>query len=125
MKDKEGTELAAGDLIMLIIDTPVEHPAELVIFLENEEYTYKLVDVDPETGESTERTETTNKIKYYPISDDGLEVAKHDAGQTQTKFHRQQKYIVTEMKSRHLLKMDSNNLSGYEKTLHDSIVALI
>lgn len=125
MKDRKGTELVRGDLIMYIVDTPVEHPTELVIFLENEEYTYKVTDVNALTGTSTERTETTNKVKYYPLTDLGLEVAKYDAGQTQTGLHRQQKYIITNTKSDNVLKVSSDKLSGYTKTLYTAIAALL
>lgn len=119
MKDSANIELIEGDLVLLTIDTPIEHPAELIIFIENEEYVYDV------TEDGEEKTITTNKVKYYPINKEGLQVAKFDAGVTQTDFHRQKKFIVTNICSKNLLKLDSNTLTGYNKTLFDSIVALL
>jgi len=44
MKDNQGTELVRGDLVLLTIDTPVEHPAQLIIYLNNKVLTY-MVDI--------------------------------------------------------------------------------
>ena len=121
MKDEKGIELVEGDLVMLTIDTPVEHPAELIIFLENKEYTFDVSGEDPLTGEYTERTETTNTVKYYPITEEGLQVAKYDNGTEQLGMHRQQEYTVDNIKPKHLLKVDDFTLRGYDKTIYDDI----
>lgn len=119
MKDRNKEELVRGDLIMFTIDTPVEHTAELVIYIQNHERVY---DVE-EDGEA--KTVTTNTIQYYPLSKEGVEVATHDSGATTTKMHRQQKYEVTQMEPRHLLKFDDNTLRGQNKVYYDAIKALM
>lgn len=119
MKDSKNIDLAEGDLVILTIDRPTEHPAELIIFLNAVERTYKI------TEDDVELTKTTNEVHYYPITDEGLEVAKFDAGVTQNNFHRQTKYTVTNTLPKHVLKMDETQLRGYTKTLYDSIIALL
>ncbi len=119
MKDKEGIELVEGDLIMLTIDTPVEKPSQLVIFLN---FIEEVTSIDS-NGNETSNTGST--LHYYPISDLGLEVAKFDNGVTQTGFYRKEKYTATNINSINLLKMKSSNLKDYKKTLYDAIVALL
>lgn len=124
MKDSEGTDLVRGDLVMLTIDTPVEHPAELIIFLENDVLTY-MVDVDDDDIIDQQKEVTINTVLYYPISDEGLEVANYDAGTVMTAMHRQQEFKVTNVDPKHLLKFSDKGLRGYSKTLYDSIQALL
>ena len=119
MKDSSGQELERGDLMMITIDTPLEHPAELVIYLSHKEIVYKV------TEDEVELTKTINTIKYYPISEHGLEVAKTDAGIDIKKFHREKGYEVTNMEPRHLLKFNPGKLRGYSKALYDEIAALL
>ena len=119
MRDSLGTDLTRGDLMMITIDTPVEHPAQLVIYLSHKEIVYDV------TEDGVESTKTINTIKYYPISEEGLEVAKHDAGVVVAKFHRTKGFEVTNMEPRHLLKFNAGSLRGYSKALYDSIIALI
>lgn len=119
MKDKNNIELVRGDIVMVIIDTPVEKPTELVVYLEMEEET---------TGYDSNdnaQTKTTRNLKYYPITDEGLEVAKYDADATLPKLYRTEKFIYTNIESRHLLKMPTSSVRGYKKELYDSIVALL
>ena len=119
MKDKEGVDLVEGDLVMVTIKTPTQNPAFLAIFLNYEEYVYKI------TVNEEEVSRTTNTLHYYPITDDGLEVAKFDNGVNQPKMHREQKFTLTNIKAEDLLKMDPLKLRGYQKTLYDSIIALL
>jgi len=119
MKDSNNIELVRGDLVMLTIDTPIHHPAELVIFLDIEEYVFKV------TEDGEERTETTKTLHYYPLTKEGLEVANYDAGVEQLKFHRQQKYTASNICPVHLLKVDGAKLNGYAKTVFDEISALL
>jgi hypothetical protein len=118
MKDKEGTTLTRGDLTMLIIDTPVDQVAGLVMFLENEEYT-----VQAEDDDGNEILKNVNTVLYYPITDEGLEVAKYDNGNAPATMHREKKFTVTNVEPKHLLKMDSSNLRDYQKTLFTNISA--
>ena len=124
MKDSKGTELVEGDLIMISIDTPIAHPAELIIYISNEE-NITVIDSDEDGIEDSRREVVTNTIRYYPLSDLGLEVATFDNGGTQNLLHREQKYTVTNIEPRHVLKMNPNTLSGYAKTLYDNISAQI
>jgi len=119
MKDSLGQELTRGDLMMITIDTPVEHPAQLVIYLSHKEIVYAV------TEDGVESTKTINTIKYYPLSEEGLEVAKHDAGVVVRNFHRTKGFEVTNMEPRHLRKFDPGSLVGYTKTLYNSIIALL
>ena len=119
MKDSLGQDLTRGDLMMITIDTPVEHPAELVIYLSHKEIVYDV------TEDGVESTKTINTIKYYPISEGGLEVAKTDSGIVLNSFHRVKGYEVTNMEPRHLRKFNPGSLSGYTKSLYDSIKALV
>jgi hypothetical protein len=119
MKDRNNVELVEGDFIMIVIDNPQETPALLVIYLDNEEYTYEVT----ENGE--ERSVTTNTIKYYPITDEGLEVAKFDASVTQLLPHREKKFNITNIHPDNVIKMNTSVLRGYNKTLFDSITALL
>jgi len=124
MKDSNNIELNEGDLTMYSIDTPTQHPAELIIYLSNEEIITH-VDIDDDNDPDASTTVVTNTVKYYPITDEGLEVAKFDAGVTQNNFHRQEKYNLTNMEPRHILKVDTFTLRGHQKTLYDSIIALL
>lgn len=119
MKDKNGVELAKGDPVLLTIRTPIEHPAEIVIFKEQHDREYYII----KDGE--EKEELTCDIEYYPITTEGKEVATFDSGATQTKFHREKKFLATNVKPKDLIKMDSGTFSGYKKTLFDEIVALL
>ena len=119
MKDRNNTELVEGDFIMIVVDNPQETPALLVIYLNNEEYTYKV------TEDGEERTITTDTIHYYPITDEGLEVAKYDAGVTQLLAHREEKFNITNICSDNIIKMNTDVLRGYNKVLFDSIIALL
>ena len=56
MKDSEGTDLVRGDLVMLTIENPVEHPAELIIFLENDAV---VVNTDLNGDDKVDTTTTT------------------------------------------------------------------
>jgi len=85
MKDIDGTELVKGDACILVLDKPVENPSQIIIFLKSEEYVYKVI------KDGTERTKTTDTIKYYPLTDNGLEVANYDAGVNNASLHREQK----------------------------------
>ena len=115
MKDSTGIELTRGDLVMITIDTPVERPADLIIYLSFEEYVHTITD------DGQERTETTTTVHYYPLLKEGVEVAKYDNGVSQSLAHREQKYTIKNIESRHLLKMDPLTLRGYSKTLYDQI----
>ena len=119
MKDRNNVELVEGDFIMIVVDNPQETPALLVIYLNNEEYTYKV------TEDGEERTKTTDTIHYYPITDEGLEVAKYDAGVTQLLPHRQKKFNITNICSDNIIKMNTSVLRGHNKTIFDSIIALL
>ena len=119
MKDSLGQELERGDVILITIDTPVEHPAQLVIYLSNKEIVYDV------TEDGVESTKTINTIKYYPLSEEGLEVAKHDAGVVVRNFHRTKGFEVTNMEPRHLRKFNPGSLMGYVKSIYDSITALL
>lgn len=119
MKDKNGIELVKGDLVILSIDNPIDHPAQKVIFKNQIERVISI------TEDGQERTKKICDINYYPISDKGLEVAKFDAGQSQAIMHREKEYKATNIKPRHLIKLNAGTLRGYEKTLYDSIVALL
>ena len=118
MKDNEGTELVAKDLVMVTIETPITRPAEVVIFIENEPLTVREVDAD-----GAEITRNIDNLKYYPITDEGLEVANADNGNAATTIHREKKYILSNVEPKHLLKMSTANLRGYNKVLYDAIVA--
>lgn len=124
MKDSKGVDLVEGDLILITIDTPVHHPAELIIYISNEENII-VTDTNEDGIEDGRTTTITNTIKYYPLTPQGLEVAIFDNGGTQAAIHREQKFTVTNIEPRHVLKMDANKLSGYAKTLYDSISAEI
>lgn len=119
MKDKNGIELVEGDAVILSIDTPIERPSQKVIFKSQVERTIRVME------DGTEVTKKVCDIFYYPITDEGLEVAKFDAGHTQTALHREREFKATNIKPRHLIKMNSGTLRGYTKTLYDSIVALL
>jgi hypothetical protein len=119
MKDKNGIDLVEGDLVILSIDTPIDHPAQKVVFKNQVERTISI------SQDGEERTKKVCDINYYPISDEGLEVVKKDAGQTQALLHREEEYKATNIKPRHLIKLNTGTLRGYEKTLYDSIVALL
>jgi hypothetical protein len=73
--------------------------------------------------DGTETTRDIHNLKYYPITDEGLEVAKFDNGNAPSTLHREQKYIYSNIESKHVLKMDKNNFRGYQKTLYDNIIA--
>jgi hypothetical protein len=118
MKDSIGQDLERGDLLMITIDTPLEHPAELIIYLSHKEIVYKV------TEDGVESTKTINTIRYYPISEEGLEVAKHDAGISVRKFYRTKGYEVTNMEPRHLRKFNKR-FRGHAKDLYESIINLL
>lgn len=120
MKDKNNVELVRGDLVLVTFDTPVISPTELVMYLEIET---RVIKVNPTNGQET--TKTTRTLKYYPLTDEGLEVAKTDAGVSQVKFHREKKFTITNVESKHLLKLPSSSVREYKKTLYDQIVALL
>ena len=124
MKDNQGTELVRGDLVLLTIDTPVEHPAQLIIYLDNKVLTY-MVDYTDDNEVDCQKAVTINTVHYYPISEEGLEVANYDAGVVVEHMHRQKEFEVTNVDCKHLLKFDSAGLRGYSKTLYDSIQDLI
>lgn len=119
MKDSNNIELVEGDLVVLTIDTPVEHPTELVIFLNIEEYVFNI------TEDGEERTEITKILHYYPLTKEGLQVANYDAGVSQSTFHRQKKFTASNICSKNLLKVSGDTLHGYTKTLFDEILALL
>ena len=119
LKDSKGTILTKGDLIMVTIDTPVIKPVELVIFISSEEFVTK-VDKD-----GTETTVKTNTVKYYPLTKEGLEVAKFDNSVTQESIHREQKYTLTNILPKHILKRTSNVLRGLSKDMYNQILAVI
>jgi len=119
MKDNQGIELVKGDLCILVIDTPIENPSELIIFLEAEPYTYKVL------KDGTEISKTTDTVKYYPLTDLGEEVARFDSGITQEPLHREQKFVVTHIKPKHLNKISSTGLIGNKKKVYDVITALL
>ena len=115
MKDSEGTEINKCDLVLVTIDTPTREVTELVIFLEMEERVYNV------TEDGEERSVTTRTMKYYPLTPEGLEVAKYDAREDQLLMHRQTKYTYTNITSDNLLIVDGNKLSGYKRQLYDSL----
>lgn len=119
MRDKNGIELVKGDPILLTIKTPIDHPAQIVIFKEQHDREYYV------TKDGEEKAELTCDIEYYPITDEGKEVATFDSGATQTTLHREKKFKATNVKPKDLIKMNSGTLRGYQKTLFDQIVALL
>ena len=121
MKDSKGIEIDAGDLIMVTIDTPVEFPATKVVFKAVETRVVNLVVKDGE--EVTRTTQEVDDIIYYPISAEGLEVAKADNGNGPATPHRTDKFTFTNINSQHVLILDENNLRGHEKTLYEDIIA--
>ena len=118
-KDKDGTELTRGDLVMVTIDTPVRPVAELVVFIDMEEYVHTI------TVDEEEVTKTTKTLTYYPLTEEGLEVANFDSNVTQSALHRQQKYTLSNIESKHMLKMRHETLNDFKKDLYDSILAVI
>lgn len=119
MKDKNNVELVQGDLVLITFDTPVISPTEFGIYLEMEEV---VTSIDSNNNETSKITHT---LKYYPLTDEGLEVAKKDAGVSQVKLHREKKFTVTNVESKHLIKMPTSSVRGYKKTLYDQIVVLL
>jgi hypothetical protein len=119
MKDRNGLDIVRGDLIMIIIDTPIHKPSELVIYLDNEDYVYKV------TEDGEEKSKETKHVIYYPLSDEGLEVANYDNGSASSLIHREKKFKITNINSDNIIKADSSNLRGYAKTLYDSIIVLV
>ena len=117
MKDSKGVELVRGDLIMITIDTPVEHPAELVMFLEIESLVYDV------TVDGIEQSRTTDTLHYYPISKLGLEVAKYDNNNVTDLIYRTSKYTASNIESRHMLKLVPTVLRGYNKVLYTELLA--
>ena len=107
-----------GDLLMLTIDTPVEHPAQLIVFksIKTESYTV------PATEETEAQELSINTLTYYPLTELGLEVAKSDNGNSPSTFHRETKFTVSNVHQRNLLEMNISFLRGYSKTLYEDIL---
>jgi hypothetical protein len=115
IKDVNGEELVEGDLVMLVIDNPVERTTDIVRFIAMEEFTYKI------TSDDEELTKTTCKLKYYPLTEEGLEVATFDKGITTNDFHRQDEFIVTNIKSKNLIKWEEEKLNSFQTDINNKI----
>ena len=120
MVDKNNVELIAGDLILLTPDKVIEKAGELVIFMEMVERTITC------GTEDNIQTVTTTSMKYYPLTELGLEVARYDNDEEQdTAFFRKTPYTVTNINSHNLLKMNPLTLSILNKEYYDEITAII
>jgi len=120
MVDKNNVELIVGDLILLTPDKVIEKAGELVIFMEMVERTITC------GAEDNIQTVTTTSMKYYPLTELGLEVARYDNNVTQdTAFFRKTPYTVTNINSHNLLKMNPLTLSILNKEYYDEITAII
>lgn len=119
MKNINNEEILRGDLVIITIQTPIHHTAEIVIYLNNHERVY---DVE-EDGEP--KSVTTNTVVYYPLTSEGLEVATHDSGTVSSTFHRQKEFQITHIKPQHVAPLESDLLTGTNKTYYDAIQLLL
>lgn len=120
MVDTNNIELVAGDLVMITFDRVVEKTAEIVIFVEMIERTYTCgTEVDVQTI-------VTKNLKYYPLNQEGLQVAREDNNVAQTDLmFRKTPFTVTNINSANLLKMNPLNLNILKKDYYDQITAIM
>lgn len=116
MTDKEGNKLERGDLVMLVIKTPVENPSQLIVYLSSTQTGTCKEEVDDKLIEEPEYT-----LLYYPLTKDGLEVAKFDNGTNDPTLTRGTKFTATKVRCSDLIKMNPDILRGYKKTLFEEI----
>lgn len=117
--DMNNSILAKKDLIMLIFDNPIEHPASLAIY---DSYVEDPISVD---DNGTVKTQKSNTLKYYPLNEQGLEVAKTQANISQSKMHREEIFTVTNIAKSNLLKVKPHHLNEVKKLYYDAIIALL
>lgn len=120
MTDKNNIELLEGDLIMITFDKVIHRPAEIVVYKEMQTRTITC------GSEDNIETVETKSLIYYPLTKEGLQVAKFDTGTTQTDLlYRTKAFTVTNICSDNILKMDPDRLNVTLKTYYDSITALL
>jgi hypothetical protein len=102
MKDKLGNDLEAGDLMLVSFES--------------------LIDLNDIKAVFKSYDNAKKIMTYYPITPAGLEVAKFDAGESQSGIHRQRPFTML-VEPIALLKVEPSILSGHLKSLYNQIAA--
>jgi hypothetical protein len=120
MTDKNNIELLEGDLIMITFDKVIHRPAEIVVYKEMQTRTITC------GSEDNIETVETNSLIYYPLTKEGLQVARFDTSTTQVDLlYRTKPFTVTNICSGNILKMEPDNLNSALRTYYDNITSLL
>lgn len=119
MVDINNTELEVGDLILFTPDKVIDTPGKLFVYHSMDTKTIRC------GAEDNVEVITIDTLKYFPLSQEGLQVARHITNTPQTdSLYRTQEYKIPNICSENLLKMDPAMLNSTLSNFYTQIVAL-
>lgn len=145
VSDKNGTVIEPGDIVVITIENPVEIIAEPVrmVSLEQQEsirwdrdlpiiitnpddrdqnLTELIVQQPPIDAEPISTTAPwSGTVIYYPLTQEGLQVAQYDSGVEIDTFHRQQEYKATNITTDSMEVVSSSYLNPIQRDYYNQM----
>lgn len=101
MKDSNGITLETGDLLLVTFNVLIDENSIKIVF--------KSLNDD-------------GTITYYPLTNQGLQVAKYDAGESQTGMYRTAPFKLVNIESNNIIKIEEGVLDSNLKRIYNQII---